>query len=869
MTPAETVPEGVERWPQLRQKARQWKGVIAPLAGAICFGLALWILHDFLRHYSYREIVAGLHAMPPARRVLALLLTVAAYTVLTGYDLLGFRAIGRRIPARRVALGAFIGYAFSNNFGHTLLTGAAARYWIHAPAGLPASDIGRIVFFCSISFWLGYLTLGAALFIVVAPPAPEVLKLPWQTLRPLGFAFLIPLAAYAVMIARGVTIRVGKLSLPLPAPRFAVGQVALGMSDLLLMATILYALLPNVHDLEPARFLAIFLLALAAGAASQVPGGLGVFESSLLALMPPDMRTAETIASLLVFRAIYYLAPMLIATALVGIRAGARHAERLGSVASRLGAIGADTVPNVLAIAVFVAGTILLFSGALPAATGRLGILTRLVPLPFIEASHFLASIVGMLLLLLAHGLQRRLDAAYVLTVCLLAAGMALSLTKGGDYEEALVLGVVLGALVPCRARFYRRASLLSAPFTWRWVVAISIVIAGSLWLQSFAFKHAEYAHELWWRFALHAEASRTLRATVGAVGVAVLIAMAYLLAPPRSRTAGADKAELERALPIIEKSPWTYASLALRGDKSLLFSSSGGAFLMYARTGRSWIALGEPVGPPAEAAELAWQFHDLADRHAGWPVFFEVRGSDLDLYLELGLSLVKLGEEARVDLTKFDLKGHRRADLRQAHARASRAGCHFEIVPCESVEAVLPQLAAVSNAWLGKKATHEKGFSTASFDEAYLKHFPVAVVRKDDEIIAFANVLSGADKEELSIDLMRHIDSAPNGTMDFLFCSLMMWGRKDGFRWFNLGMAPLSGLSQRTGAPVWHHFGGLVYQYGEHFYNFRGLRRYKQKFDPEWTSRYLAAPAGAPLPVVMLDVTSCIAGGLTSIVTR
>src|SRR5690606_12691200 len=140
-------------------------------------------------------------------------------------------------------------------------------------------------------------------------------------------------------------------------------------------------------------------------------------------------------------------------TAVVGIRAGRKHAGRLHALVIRLGTLGADAVPHVLAMAVFFAGTVLLFSGALPAATGRLGLLTRLVPLSFIEVSHFLASIVGMLLLLLAHGLQRRFDAAYVLTVGLLAAGMALSLMKGGDYEEALILGIVLAALAPCHAR--------------------------------------------------------------------------------------------------------------------------------------------------------------------------------------------------------------------------------------------------------------------------------------------------------------------------------------------------------------------------------------------------------------------------------
>lgn len=356
--PSNSPASGAER---LAQAARQWKSIVAPLIGAVCFVLALWALHEALHQHSYHEIVAAFDALPLTSRALAVLVAATAYAVLTGYDLLAFRSIGRPLPARRIALGAFVGYALSNNFGHTLLTGAAARYWIHAPAGLPAADLGRVVFFCSSGFWLGYLTLGAVLFVGAAPPAPDALGLPSATLRPLGFAFLLPVAAYAVMVARGLSLRIGGWRLPLPAPRFAVGQAMLGVSDLLLMAATLYVLLPPTPGLEPAQFLAIFLIALAAGAASQVPGGLGVFESSLLLLMPPEARTAEMVAALVAFRAVYYLAPMAIATVIVGSRAGREHARRLHALAARLGALGAGAVPHVLAVAVFLAGAMLLF----------------------------------------------------------------------------------------------------------------------------------------------------------------------------------------------------------------------------------------------------------------------------------------------------------------------------------------------------------------------------------------------------------------------------------------------------------------------------------------------------------------------------
>jgi phosphatidylglycerol lysyltransferase len=458
---------------------------------------------------------------------------------------------------------------------------------------------------------------------------------------------------------------------------------------------------------------------------------------------------------------------------------------------------------------------------------------------------------------------------AYLVALALLAAGSALSLAKGWDYEEAIVLGATFLLLAPFRRYFYRSASLLGEPFKWGWIVSIVIVLSGSAWLAVFAHTHPNYSIEPWWRLALHAEASRSLRAAVGAIGLAVLFTTWRLLRPMRPRPAPAGEADIERARPIVERSAWTYANLAFRADKALLFSEPGNAFMMYGRMGRSWIAMGDPVGPEEEALELRWQFRDLCDRFDGWCVFFEVRPGHAGLYADLGLTLTQLGEEARVDLASFSVDGPERRDLRQSHAKLVRSGCRFEILPREAVPAVLPAVARISDAWLAGKSTREKGFSNASFDARYLSYFPLAVVRKDGEIIAFANLWLGAGKQELSVDLMRHLPDAPNGTMDMLFTELLLWGRREGYRWFNFGMAPLSGLDGRADAPLWHRVGNFVYRHGEHFYNFHGLRRYKQKFDPVWTPLYLASPGGIALPAILIDVTALIAGGLTGIVGK
>ncbi len=558
-----------------------------------------------------------------------------------------------------------------------------------------------------------------------------------------------------------------------------------------------------------------------------------------------------------------------IAAAWVGVRESRQHVPRLRGFLERQGRWISAVVPQILAAAIFVSGAVLLFSGALPAAAGRLAWLHRIVALPVIETSHFVASLVGAALLLLAHGIQRRLDAAYLVALALLATGSALSLAKGWDYEEAIVLGTTFALLLPFRRHFYRKASFLGEPFKWSWIASIAIVLAGSAWLAVFAHTHPAYSAEPWWRFALQAEASRSLRAAVGAIGLAVLFTTGQLLRPMRPGPAPPGAADIERVRPIVERSVRTYANLVFRGDKALLFSRPGNAFMMYGRTGRSWIAMGDPIGPEDEARELLWQFRDLCDRFDGWCVFFEVRPEHLGLYVDLGLALTQLGEEARVDLTRFSLDGPAHKDLRHSRAKLARGGCRFEILPREGVSTVLPALAHVSDAWLARKATREKGFSNASFDAKYLTYFPLAVVRKDDEIIAFANLWLGAGKEELSVDLMRHLPDAPNGTMDFLFTELLLWGRQEGYRWFNFGMAPLSGLDRRADPPLWHRFGAFVYRHGEHFYNFDGLRRYKQKFDPVWAPLYLASPGGIALPAILIDVTALIAGGLTGIVLK
>jgi phosphatidylglycerol lysyltransferase len=843
---------------------------LAPFASVLFFAVALWLLHNEARGFRYRDVLHFLQSLPRHRVVEAVLLTVAGYLALSLYDALALRYSRIRLPYGKIVFASFTASSFSNTLGYPLFTGTPLRVRLYSGWGLTALDVTRVVTFSFVTVWLGFLALSGTTFLLEPLAVPSSLHLHLATARPIGVLFIALLGTYLVAnFVRRTPFDLGVIELAMPGPALALAQIAVASLDWLLAGAVLYALVPSSWGIDFPAFLAIFLFAQVVGLVSQVPGGLGVFETVMILLLPSELPRPEVLGSLIAFRAIYYFCPLILSTVLLAVNEVVARKEQLGRAARFFGKRAPSVVPPVFAATTFLGGAILLISGATPAVHSRLAWLNALLPLPVIELSHFLGSVVGVGLLFLATGLQRRLDAAYQLAVILLGAGVVVSLLKGLDYEEAFILSLMLASLIPCRRHFYRRASLTNQPFTPVWIVAILVVVFGSVWLGLFAYQQRAYSTSLWWKFTLFGNAPRFLRATVGVLGVAIAVAFERLMRPARPEPTVPTPEDLSRAAAIAARSRRTYAYLALLGDKEILFSDSGNAFLMYGVARRTWVAMGDPVGPEPERIDLAWRFRELSDQHGGRPVFYQVGERDLYLYADLGLTLLKLGQEGRVPLSEFSLEGRERKTLRWAHRKSVNEGYRFEVVPVEEVPPLLPEIEAISDAWLGDKNVREKGFSLGYFDARYLARFPLALVRRERRIVAFANLWRGAEQEELSIDLMRHRPEVESIVMDYLFVELMLLGKAEGFRWFNIGMAPLAGLENRALAPLWSRLGAMVFRHGEHFYNFQGLRQYKEKFDPVWSPRYLAAPAGLALPRVLADVAALIAGGLGGVVRR
>ncbi len=843
---------------------RKIANLLWALLGLVLFLVALWFLHRALSEYHYRDIALEARAVPALGLIASVLLTTLNYLVLTGYDALAFRYVGRNLEYGRIAFASFIGYAFSNNIGMSMLAGSSVRYRLYTSWGLSVLDVTKMVAFSTLTLWLGLLSVGGIAFVVEPVALPSPLRLPIVSARPLGILFLAVAAAYiAWSAASRKPLMIGHREIPLPSAGLSLAQIAVSSLDWLLAGSVLFVLLPHADLFSLPLFYSVFLLAQTAGLVSQVPGGLGVFETVFLLLHPPGPTISQTMGALLLYRGIYYLLPLIAAAVMLGAYEMVSAKMRVAALARVMGQGAAAIAPRVLSVIIFASGALLLFSGATPELPARLQWIKNILPLPLLELSHFLGSLCGVALVLLARGIQRRLDAAYHLTIVFLGAGILFSLFKGFDYEEALILAIILGALLPSKRFFYRRASLLGQSFSAGWIMSIIAVLAGSIWLGLFAYRHVEYSQDLWWQFTVKGDASRFLRASVGVICFSVIAGITRLLRPMPLETAVAGDQDLGKARAVIIASKDTRAYLGLLGDKRFLFGGSGDSFIMYGVEGRSWIAMGDPMGREEDWKDLVWSFRELCDRQGGWPAFYEAGKNSLYLYIDLGLTSLKIGEEARVFLPDFSLEGRGRKDLRYVHRRAMREGAVFSVMPAAEVPALLPELKVISDAWLAAKNTREKRFSLGNFNDAYLREFPIALVRKEGGIIAFSNIWPGAGKEELSIDLMRHVPGSLDGIMEFLFAELMLWGKEQGYRQFNLGMAPLAGFEDRALAPVWNRLGAQIFRHGEHFYNFQGLRQFKEQFDPLWEPKYIVFPRIFLLPRILTNLASLISGGL------
>lgn len=836
--------------------------IITSSIGFIITIAALFFIHNELSQYKFDEIRTAVSTIPWHRLVAGFVFMLINYSVLTLNDRLALRFIGKSLSWYRIAFASFVSNTLSFNFGLSILTGGSSRYSIYSSYGLSAEETAKILAFCSMSIWLGSAWILGILFL--SEPVGFIAGVPllksWGHIP--GYFFLSFVLLACFLSWSGKSIQFCGRDVSLPPIKYFWGQISISLADFLFASLVLFSLLPH-SGIRIHHYIGCYVISALLGSLSQVPGGLGVLDSTLILTLSPWYSGPDLIGALMVYRIIYYLFPLCLSAVLLGCHQFSSFGKSAKKVTMLAGKGLLYIYPQLLSIFVFLSGAILLFSSATPGLPNRLSLLRKVFTVDVLELSNFLSSLAGLVLLLLAQGIRRRLHIAWLLTTILLIAGIVLSLIKGLDYEEALIITILLVPLTATRYQFNRNSKLFFSRLSFRWMPALTAVLASAAWLGYFSHKHGEFADQSIIQFAMSGKAPWYLRTSV-TLSILLLVLYMWKLFRAKSNvelTTSAYNMEIVRN--IVMSSTQASSSLALLGDKSFFLSRSGKSMIFFAEEGSYWFVMGDPIGDREEFKDLAWSFREMASASGAKVIYYEATEKELPLYIEQGFVLVKIGESGRVKLAglSFD-QGHEWHGQRYTLRKLAKGGASFRVIPQEEVDSVLPKLYEISEQWLKSKQGREKGFSMGFFNKEYLKQFKIAVVERDGEIQAFTNLWTSADKNELSLDLMRYIDNAPVDTMEFLFLNTILWAKTEGFAYFDMGMAPLSGITGGPHGSLWSKTANLLYEYGNIFYNFQGLRLYKEKYHPLWEARYLAIPHELSLPSVLATAAILISRG-------
>jgi phosphatidylglycerol lysyltransferase len=312
------------------------------------------------------------------------------------------------------------------------------------------------------------------------------------------------------------------------------------------------------------------------------------------------------------------------------------------------------------------------------------------------------------------------------------------------------------------------------------------------------------------------------------------------LLTQPKER-------ELARA--ILEKHGRAALDIfKLSQDKSYFFDEAKDSFVAYKTCLGVAIVLGDAVGARENLNALVRDF-TIYCHNNGWQVaFLQTTPDFLDIYHHLGFSSVRVGEDGEADLAVFTSKTVAKKTFKSVVKKFDKEGFVLSRHAPPHSEALLDEVEDVSRQWLKLPGRRERAFTLGKFDRAELQHSNLFVLRdKDGKALAFVNEIRSYKPGEVTIDMMRHIENAPNGTMDFLFAKLLFFLKDEGFTQFSLGLAALSGVGEDADASLEEKAMQKIFAHLNRFFSYKGLKAYKDKFDPTWEDRFLVYEGGVP----------------------
>lgn len=824
----------------------EMRKTLLTLAKIFIILLVVVLLYREFRHININELVKLLIGINEWERFILFLMGLGAFLLITLYDFTMIRCLKIDLAPKTVLKIGWLSAAFNNLVGLGGISGGTVRAKMYQDAGVSKEESLDI----SVSIWAA-TTLGLAFLMLVF--SPFLVKF-----RYFGWAILVGLYVPFFMFGQYVPFF---SKIPLLKNLFSVKSLKdrcllLFVSNVeWLGASLFFGYLLRLYNPSITYEVAIctYIVAMIVAMASFLPGGFGSFElMCVLILRHFGHDTTGLAASILIYRVLYYIVPWLFG--MMGIL-WSMVKPRLKKEQTR--AFSQEFIIKVLFYLCLLMGGYFLLSAIEPEYGNKFPKATEFF---YSEVGFWTRSLyffVGVFMLAFSRGIHHRLKSAWWAILVLFCIGAFVLLPNHFTVKSFIVYFAFVALIYLSKDYFDRDSIPYESKNFFIWC-GILLVVPVFVALASFVLRNGIYEG---YHFLQEMGHFMIEHHHLVLIYVVFALMISYVIGWFVSRhIAHESMTEEERShfFSLVNTYGGTeFTHLAYLNDKRVFFNAKKTVAFLYRPYKAHILVLGDPVGKHDDFEDAIDEFETYVTEYNMSLSFYEVSGNNLELYATEGYSFMKIGEEAFMDLEAFSLVGKKFAYFRNIYNRMNTGMYDFRLEMPKHSPSLLKEIKALSDLWLGGKK--EKKFSVGYFDEAYLNQSMIATVYVDGVLEGFANLRPFYDDNTISIDLMRIRPNGANAVMDAVFLGVILWAKENGYKRFSLGMAPFANVGLKKYSKRKEKLLRYAFEFGNQIYGFKGLRRYKEKYRPEWENRYLIFRGESRLPLVLLALAKTI----------
>ena len=582
------------------------------------------------------------------------------------------------------------------------------------------------------------------------------------------------------------------------------------------------------------RILPIYITSAVIGMISLIPGGVGTFDLAFITGVEGlGVPVTEALIVILLYRISYYIIPVIIGMVLYGYDFSRMVNKRYNNLPNQ---ILSSFAYKFLRCMVFLTGITMLLTGINEKLLLKIKLFGKFFGTNTLGFSNDLSILVGFLCIVATCMLRYKTKNIYKATLVLIILGIFTLLSKGFYPGEIIISLVAAYLLYESKSSFYRETFIVN----WKNTLKDSALLLGTLIgyyaVLDFYLKYTRGHIEK--ELFLQLGGTALSMFTIACI-IYIVIYFLHLEQKFPYKTFYECEDDINNIVRKYRGSSLTH--LVYLRDKYIYMNEDKDVMFQYQIYLDKIFVLGNPIGNPEKLFEEIELFYELADKYGYTIVFYQIE-EDMIKYLHShGYDFMKIGEEATIDVPTFEVVGNKMKSLKKSRNKMISEGYTFEMIYPPYSEEIMRRLKEISDNWLDGRS--EKGYSVGFFDEYYLSKEGIGIVKNSEgKIEGFASIMSMYNgKESFSVDLMRFTKEATRGVMDYMFINLIEIGKQKGYEKFNMGMAPLANVGTSKYAFLNEKIALQVYEYGQVFYSFKGLRKFKNKYTNNWEPRYVA----------------------------